>query len=223
MSWIHRAVYRLIILKSRILLFVTLLVLANITPATADDVTQFEVNEDAGIYSIKARVLLDAPADYVRTVLTDFVHIYRLNPSIVESEILASPDKNTTHVRTKVLGCVSAYCEEFDRVERVRILESGDILAEVIPEASRFKTGITLWKIKSTGDRTLLSYEAEIEPDFFIPPVIGSLLLKARLREEITTSFTRLEKIASIQSERDWNPEHQLPNMLLAKSTMPCE
>jgi hypothetical protein len=62
-----------------------------------------------------------------------------------------------------------------------------------------------------------------MEPDFFIPPVIGNAIVKAKLREELMTSFTRLEKIASIQSERDWNPDWTFTNWTDTKNTKASE
>jgi len=50
---------------------------------TAGDITEFEVTDREGVYYINASMVIDAPSEYVRYVLTDYVHIYRLNPSIV--------------------------------------------------------------------------------------------------------------------------------------------
>ncbi len=80
---------------------------------------EIEVTEQGGVFQIKASVVVDAPADYVRRVLSDFVHIYRLNSSIIESEVLASEDESVTYVRTRILGCAGYFCEELERVEKV--------------------------------------------------------------------------------------------------------
>ena len=173
----------------------------------ANEITEITVTEKDGFYYIKASVILYAPVKYVQAVLTDYVHIYRLNPSIVESEILPSPDENITRVRTKVIGCVVSYCTEIERVDDVRVLASGDIQAEIVPESSQFKSGVALWQIQSMGDNTRLTYLAEMEPDFFIPPLIGISIVKDKIQSEIIVSFTSLERIASIQAERDWDPD----------------
>lgn len=187
----------------RLFLPIIFLVFINSVPALAIGIAEFDVTEEEGVYYIKANVILYAPADNVRNVLTDYVHIYRLNPSIVESEVLASPDNNVAIVRTKVIGCVAFQCEELERVEEVRILASGDIQAKIVPGYGQFKSGITLWQIQSMGKNSKLTYRAKMEPDFFILPIIGSHLVKAKLREEIKTSLIRLEKIASALPERD--------------------
>ena len=223
MSWMYSLFFQRIIFNTRLLVPILCITFINSTAVLANDITEFEVTEEKGVFYIKAIVVLHAPAEYVRDVLTDYVHIYRLNPSIIESEVLASPGNNVARVRTKVIGCVAFYCEEIERVEDVRILASGDIQAEIVPEFSQFKSGVTLWQIRSMGENARLIYYAEMEPDFFIPPVIGNSIVKAKLRDEIMTSFRRLEKIASIQAERDWNPDWTFTNWTDTKNTKASE
>lgn len=223
MFWMHSLLSQRIVLITRLLLATLVFTLVYGTQVLANELAEVEVTEDEGVYYIKASAVLNAPADYVRNVLTDYAHIYRLNPSIIESEVLASSDKNSSRVRTKVIGCIASFCEELERVEEVRTLASGDIQAEIVPESGQFKSGITLWKIQSMGEHARLTYHAEMEPGFFIPPIIGSYLVKARLRDEITTSFTTLEKIARIQSERDWDHDWNFASSMLADNTSPCD
>ena len=113
---------------------------------------EIEINEHSGVYQIKVVALIAAPAGYVRYVLTDYKHIYRLNPSIIESEVLKQYDDGSVSVRTKVIGCAAYFCEELDRVEKVRMLPSGNLHAEIIPELSQFKSGQTHWRIRQLGD-----------------------------------------------------------------------
>lgn len=218
-----RSLSQRLTLVSRLLPVMYLVAYINSPPLLANDIAELEVTEEEGTYHIKATVVLHAPADYVRSVLMDFVHIYRLNPSIIESEVLTSPDDHTARVRTKVLGCIASYCEELERIEEVRMLATGDIQAEIMPDSGQFISGITLWQIHPMGEHTRLTYHSEMEPGFFIPPVIGSYILKSKLREELTTSFARLEKIASIQSERDWDPELNFSSRMVAINIRPCD
>ena len=169
---------------------------------------EIEVVENSGVYTIKVVATVAAPADYVRYVLTDYKHIYRLNPSIIESEVLEQTDDMAT-VRTKVVGCAAYFCEELDRVEKVKILQSGDIYAEVIPELSQFKSGQTHWRIKQKGEYCEVVYNSEMEPGIFIPPVVGKFLIKKSIREGMLTSFRNLEKVSSILAAREWLDKDQ--------------
>ena len=175
----------------------------------AKNLPDIEIIEQSGAYQIKVVALIKAPASYVREVLTDYTHIYRLNPSIIESEVLKRHDDGAVSVRTKVIGCAAYFCEELDRVEKVRELPSGDLHAEIIPELSQFKSGQTLWSITSQGDHCEVSYHSEMEPDIFIPPVVGKFLIKKSIREEMQTSFANLEKISSVLAAKDWRENFQ--------------
>ena len=170
---------------------------------------EIEINEQSGVYRIKVVALIAAPISYVRYVLTDYKHIYRLNPSIIESEVLEQYDDGSVSVRTKVIGCAAYFCEELDRVEKVRILPSGDLHAEIIPELSQFKSGQTHWHIKPLGDYCEVTYLSDMEPDIFIPPVIGKFLIKKSIREEMQISFANLEKISGIMADREWHENYQ--------------
>ena len=43
-------------------------------------------------------------------------------------------------------------------------------------------------------------YQAQLEPDFFIPPLVGSYFVKQKLRKRVLTSMARIECITSIQA-----------------------
>jgi len=175
---------------------------------------EIEINEQSGAYQIKVVALIAAPANYVRYVLTDFTHIYRLNPSIIESEVLEQDDDGSVNVRTKVVGCAAYFCEELNRVERVRLLPSGDIQAEIVPQLSQFKSGQTLWRIKPVGDYCEVTYLSDVEPDIYIPPVVGRFLIKKSIRDEMQISFSNLEKISSVLAARDWQKNNEPANDL---------
>ena len=175
----------------------------------AEKLPEVEILEQSGVYQIKVVAVIDAPASSVRHVLTDYVHIYRLNPSIIESEVLKRHDDGSVSVRTKVVGCAAWFCEELDRVERVHLLPSGDLYAEIIPELSEFKSGQTLWRIKAVGEHCEVTYFSDMEPDVFIPPLVGKFLIKKSIREEMQISFANLEKISNIMAEREWQENYQ--------------
>ena len=170
-----------------------------------------EIYEQSGVYQIKVVAVIAAPADYVRYVLTDYRHIYRLNPSIIESEVLEQFEDGAVNVRTKVVGCAAYFCEEIERVEKVRLQPSGDLYAEIIPEQSQFKSGQTHWRIKQIGNYCEVTYVSDMEPDIYKPPVVGKFLIKKSIRQEMQTSFTNLEKISTVLAERGWlNDERKL-------------
>jgi hypothetical protein len=191
--------------------------------ATAYELNKAEVTEDKGIFRLQFTTIIDAPAEYVRQVLTDFSHSYRLNTSIIESEILPSRQADETTIRTKVLACASVFCREVERVDIVRILDSGDLQADIVPELSEFRSGQAIWKITAMDDRSKVVYEATLEPNFFIPPVVGISMISNSLKSEFITTFDRIERIASINAERGWTEDFTVASAAIQATKPPCE
>jgi hypothetical protein len=180
-----------------------MLALCPLAPARASNPSQIEISENSGNYQVRMVMLVHAPARYVSSVLTDYKYIYRLNPSITESEILPSPRSGTVRVRTRMQGCILFFCRDVDRVEEVREVNSGHLQAVIIPEQSDFTSGSADWRIQPLGDNSRIVYEAKVTPAFFIPPIIGSYFVKQTFAEAVITSFARLECIARIRAGLD--------------------
>jgi Polyketide cyclase / dehydrase and lipid transport len=178
-----------------------LLTLASLAPAGADTLSRLEISENSGSYRVRMVMLIHAPAQYVHGVLTDYTHIYRLNPLITESQVIPSPRNGSVRVKTRMEGCIFFFCRNVDRVEEVREVNSGHLQAVIIPEQSDFTSGSADWRIQPVGDDTQVIYEARMTPAFFIPPVIGSYFVKRTFAEILMTSFARLECIARIRAE----------------------
>jgi hypothetical protein len=74
---------------------------------------------------------------------------------------------------------------------------NGDILTLADPAASDFRHARELWQLQPHAGGTRLTYQAEFEPAFFVPPLIGPWLIKARLRSELEDIAARLEQLAA--------------------------
>jgi hypothetical protein len=180
-----------------------LLVLFSFAPAGASNLSKIEISENSGNYRVRMVMLIHAPARYVNSVLTDYKHIYRLNPAITESDILPSPHSGAVRVRTRMEGCIFFFCRNVDRLEEVREVNTGHLQAVIIPEQSDFTSGSADWRIQPVGDDSEIVYEAQVTPAFFIPPIIGSYFVKRTFAEAVITSFARLECIALIKAGLD--------------------
>lgn len=93
----------------------------------AIEFTELQVYENSGVYHIRVVAEIDAPVEYVHRVLTDYDHIYRLNPSITESRLLLSPGNGVVRVKIRILDCIFIFCMEIDRVEDVYELPAYDL------------------------------------------------------------------------------------------------
>jgi len=179
------------------------------------------VSEADGVYHISITSEIDASERYVRSVITDYIHIYRLSDSIIESRII-NTDDDKIQVETLVLCCVPVFCREVTRVEEVNELDSGLIQTRIIPEKSDFLSGEATWQVKSTGHTTRLTYQASLEPDFFIPPILGPQMVIDNMRKEFNITFYRIQHIARINEEREWDNGYEFTRVTNHQREEPC-
>ena len=205
-------------------LFITFLIILHAhSNVFAGDIDELTVTEEEGIYQITVSAEIDATEKHVRRVITDYAHAYRINRSIIESEVLESSIDGNIRVRARVLACIPLFCLEVERVDEVSTLKSGNIMAVIVPEKSDFHSGEALWKIIPDDDKTQLIYQASIEPDFFIPPVIGTRLVIDNMRDQFTTTFSQIEQVARINQEREWNDDYNVSLVASQIKDLPCK
>ena len=161
--------------------------------SNASQLVRLDVDQHANSYTVYVVMELDASAEKVRAILTDYAHLGRLNTSITASEITDARDDGTVRVLTRFKNCILFFCLTVQRVEDIIEDVHGRILLTLVPDASSFRSGQASWEVKSTGSGSRVIHHATLEPDFWLPPWIGTTILKATLRREIRASFENLE------------------------------
>lgn len=180
------------------------------TRLVAGELVELALTHNQGVYHLNLKMILDAAPEHIRGVVTDYEHVYRLNPSIVESEVMNSPDNSIVQIRTLVNNCIIIFCKEILRVEEVYEFETGDIYAVIIPRLSNVKSGATMWQIQPIGERTRINYYMSLEPGFTVPTFVGPYIVKQKLKKEVLESFNNIERLAKIRSSRSGVSQMQL-------------
>ena len=134
----------------------------------------------------------------VKAVVADINQLARLNDDIITSQLLERYDAHSFKRRLLLKHCILVFCFDLNFVERVEVLPSGDITTHIIPGESNFRRGDTIWRIvELDAQRTLVTMEADQEPDFWIPPIIGPLLIKHSFVREVAETVDKLERLAN--------------------------
>jgi hypothetical protein len=176
-------------------------------PSTAGELEQLSVTVENGDFGIHIVMVMDAPADYVYRVITDYTHAYRINTCLTESEILSAPDEDTVRVYNHSVHCIWLFCFDIHWIGDIVELQEGHLKVDTIPEYSDFDSGSAVWRIRPQGARTKVLHNSQFKPDFFIPPFIGEHILKQHMRNETLDTFNRIECHAKIMLERDMDNE----------------
>jgi hypothetical protein len=169
-------------------------------PAAGESLLALDVSHTDGRYSLRADMEIAAPAAAVRARLTDYANLTALNPAIRASRVESAPSPYDARVTTLVRACVQQlFCRELKRVEDVRERPQR-LVAVIVPAASDFSAGRTEWRLYPQPDGVRVSYRAELTPDFMVPPVVGTALVKQGLERELRRLLRNLERLARSRS-----------------------
>jgi hypothetical protein len=160
------------------------------------DVISLEVEQEDGNYRVSMDAVLAAPMPAVWQRLTDYPQLKVLSPSVSESDVLAELGPTRHRVRTKSRLCVFIFCGDIVQVQVMTQAAVGVLQAMVEPEDSDFEQGRLEWRLMAQQGATRLMFNAELRPDFIVPPLIGPWAIKRVLREEALVVVTGLERLA---------------------------
>lgn len=166
-------------------------------PADALEVLALQARVVDHAYQVVLEARLDAPAARVARVLNDFADYGSLDPRIRRSQVIGGTPAGEVLISTRVLACAAFFCRNVDRVERVR-REEGRLVAEVLPERSDLRRGLTRTDWSEEDGRTRLRYVAEFEPDFWVPAIVARAYASTTLRESVLQLFRNVEDRARV-------------------------
>ena len=171
--------------------------LAGVCDAVAADFRSLEVSRDGESYQVKALIYLAAPPQAVFAVLTDYEHFTRISGNIVESRRVQQLDAADTLVYTDTRFCALFFCRHVKEMQKVTQDPPGDIRSTVLPEQSdNVKSGSAVLHLQAEGEGTLLDWAIRLEPGFWVPPLLGPLLVERSLKSEGRRSAAGVEKLA---------------------------
>lgn len=176
---------------------------ATVLPATIHTI---EVAQDHGVYRLVSAAYIDAPREAIFEVLTDYERYGRISSVYTDYGFMEPAADGVPIVYTTMESCVLFFCVSMRRVERMETKAPGFIRTVTLPEQSDFKFSVSEWTLTPDAGGTKMTYRLTMEPDFWIPPVIGPWALKQRLERGGTGAVNRIERLAIEIAARSDNP-----------------
>ena len=167
----------------------------------AAETVEVQVEQEDGAYHIYFEILLNAPVERVEEILKDYASFDEMSPSIIESDVVSGASASDATVAVTLKPCVWILCKTMNKVTDVTINAYGAIVYTTLPAQSDFKYGreqVIIKEHKPTG-QTRVTYNAKLIPKFFVPPLLGSWLIRKHILRDLKTSNERVEKLASQQ------------------------
>lgn len=186
-------------LKLRTVVALSALLIA--AAASTATLRSIDVGRKDGIYSLHAETLLDASPEAIVQVLLDYERFGRISSVYKDFGYLDPMPDGTPVVYTRTEGCLLFYCMSMMRVEQLYVDLPGNIRTVAMPDRSDFKRSISEWSLEPEASGTRMIYTLEMEPDFFVPPVIGPWYLKRTLKRGGGDALERIERLAQAVEE----------------------
>lgn len=176
------------------LLYVLLLSISAM--AQAAEFRDIEVDREDGLYSMRSEVYFNVEPEYLYRVLTDFNLFKKFTSAIVESNNVAADDKGRPQFYARMEGCVLIWCRSFVRIGYLELKPIAEIIAISDPERSDFEISRERWQLIPEDGGTLMIYEFQMVPAFWVPPLIGPFYIKRALRSGGVDAVNRIEALA---------------------------
>lgn len=167
----------------------------------AAEIINLTVDRDANRYSVSLDVALDTSTGQAFEVMRDYARLGDINPAIQSVAVLGAAPSGGMRVQTAVKVCILFFCRTLEQVQDMQAIsdgQTGRISADVIPELSNLSYGRGDWLIQPCDDKpaACLNFAVTVEPDFWIPPLIGPWAIKKKLREEAVQTSLGIESAA---------------------------
>jgi len=167
------------------------------------EIDNAEVKKENNHYYLHMNATLNADADNIIRIITDYENLSLINPYLTESKLLTKPEDERTIVSMRTEACVLFLCYNIRHVQTFNYIENGILFSRVIPEGSDFKSGWTRWEIKAMdSDKihpvTQIILDMEMVPNFFVLPVIGPHQIKRKMLDMAKITIDKLEEKAKL-------------------------
>jgi hypothetical protein len=166
------------------------------TAAGAADLKEVKVDRVDGRYVLTSETLMEASQEQVYAVLTNYDLFLKFSSAFTESRNVDPDEEGRPQFYNRMEGCVLMFCVSFERFGHLVLTPKSYIQAVVDPEKSDFKHSVESWELVEEDDRTLLIYKFEVEPAFWVPPLIGPFYIRRALRAGAVDAVDRIEAIA---------------------------
>ncbi|MEX2124395.1 MAG: hypothetical protein WD795_10930 [Woeseia sp.] len=171
-----------------------LLLFAQVTEPA--DLRSVEVEREDNRYSLRSEAYFAASQEDLYRVLTDYDLFVQFSSLYVETRNVGENDAGQPRFFTRMQGCVLLFCRSFVRHGYLLLTPHSEIVAIADPEESDFAYSRERWRLVREGDGTLLIYDFDMEPGFWVPPVIGPYVMKRTLRSGAGDAIDRIEALA---------------------------
>ena len=173
--------------------------LAMVVPASAAfgaELVSVSVARDGKRYVVESVSTYDASQAALIHVLLDYDNFDQVSSVFKEAKYIEPAADGVRRGYTRVEGCIVFFCQTIERIDRIELVDGPVIIATAEPEPDDFRFSQSHWRFEDNADSVTIHYRLEMEPGFWVPPLIGPYVMKKKLVKGATDAMQRVEKRA---------------------------
>ncbi len=184
------------------------------------EVSWVKVERDGSEVDIRSEFVIAAPVDRVHAALLDYDRFSEHGDTFAESRYVAPAADGTPRIYTRTEGCIWFYCKTIERTARLEVQANQTIIATAEPERSDAARSVESWTLTAQGNVTVVSYRHDLDTGFFMPPLLGSLVINRSIKTGARKAAARIEAMATTKrpSVQQTVSEAQEPIVLAFRS-----
>jgi ribosome-associated toxin RatA of RatAB toxin-antitoxin module len=171
------------------------LLLSLAPPAHATEPIVLRVERNASTLQVRASIAAEAPAELCYAVIADFDRLADFIPSLKSSRIVSEPGKplQLRQIGETTLG-LSHYA-----IDVTLALETDPPRRITFSRvAGNLHVMDGQWQVEGDAARCRVDYQADLEPEFWVPPFIGTLLVRHQVETQLKGLKAEIDRRANL-------------------------
>lgn len=178
---------------TRLVFALSLLAMFGLPRSQAANAEHISVQADRDGDAVTVNATMFAPVD-VRIawqVLCDFDHLAEFVPNIEHSRIISKPGEPLV-LEQRGFARFGPFGVPFDTVRSVELVPRREIRTRMLRGNMR-KLEATM-KLAAADGGTLMTYHAKVEPDFWLPPLLGPVFIRRETRDQLSAMIAEMKR-----------------------------
>lgn len=169
---------------------------AAVNAVSAAEMRDVEVDYQEGVYFMNSSVWFDAPLEDVYEIFRRWDYSAEFSSAIVEARDVEPDEQGRPQYYVRNRGCVFFFCRSFERRGYVELEPNVWLAARVNAETSDFHLSEERWDFAAQDGGTVVTYDLQMKPKFWIPPGIGPFMILRKLKNDGGDAIDRIETMA---------------------------
>ena len=161
--------------------------------ALADEGTRTEVSRSGSVVQVRSTIEAAAPGELCYAVLADFDRLAEFIPGMQSSTVVSPPGEP---LLLRQVGQATVGFIEYAFDVTLAVTQDPPKRISFSSVAGNLKQMQGSWLVGGDTFRCHIEYRADIEPAFWVPPVVGPLLMRRQVEQQIEGLVAEIERRA---------------------------